>query len=77
MEDGNAEFIDGLINFKKREMIFGVISRLQDFQVSSYPYETEKSVITFVSNLNFKEESELWSLSLEREPRDAIKSELP
>ncbi len=38
IEEGNPDLLDGLINFKKREMIFNVISEIQQYPSLSFNF---------------------------------------
>jgi len=81
MEDGNPDNIDGLINFKKREMIFNVLSEIQQYQQTPYKYEPMENYLAFLADLPFIEDNkvmdnELYDLSLQREPRGCVKADV-
>jgi len=76
LEDGNPDIIDGLINFKKREMIFNVISEIQQYQQTPYRFDPNDSYLTYLTEMPIVEDTkttdnELYELSLLREPRSA------
>jgi len=86
IEEGNNDFVENkLINFKKREMIFNVISEIQQYQQEAYRYEINESLIAYLAELPVieadpkaleREHKELYDLSLQREPRNANKADL-
>jgi len=86
IEEGNQDYIEGkLINFKKREMTFNVISEMQQYQQEPYKFEVNDPLIAYLAELPIvesdqksleREHKELFDLSLLREPRSAMKSEL-
>ena len=71
IEDGNQNFIDGLINFKKRQMIYNIIADVQLYQQDKYNIPPNPAILSFLSKLESKSEIELYKLSLVREPRTA------
>ncbi|KAL6078080.1 Ras guanine nucleotide exchange factor, variant 2 [Balamuthia mandrillaris] len=80
IEDGNPDFIGDLINFKKRELIYDVISEVQQYQQTEYSFTVDAGVVAFLKNLPMEEmeENDMYNLSLKREPRGIEKpSELP
>jgi len=78
IEDGNKDYIGGLINFKKRELTYNVISEIQQYQQKPYDFVTEEVLVSFLTNLEYIDEEKQWNLSLQREPRSIEKaSELP
>ncbi len=76
LDDGNSDMIEGLINFRKREMIYKVIDDILQFQSLAYNIQVEPTIFSLLRDPFFREESELWNVSLEREPKDAVKSDL-
>jgi hypothetical protein len=38
IEDGNPDYINELINFSKRSLIYTVIAKIQQFQVHTFVY---------------------------------------
>jgi len=76
LDDGNSDMIEGLINFRKREMIYKVIDDILQFQSLPYNIQVEPTIFSLLRDPFFREESELWNVSLEREPKDAVKSDL-
>lgn len=75
MEDGNPDYINGLINYRKREMVFGVIREIQQYQQQSYNDEIV-NVAHFLTELASNDENALYDLSLLREPRNATLDQL-
>ena len=71
IEDGNPDNIDGQINFKKREMIHGTIQEIQLYQTTLYPFPPVEPIYTFLTDLPYCGEKELFDVSLILEPRDS------
>jgi len=69
IEDGNADYIDGLINYRKREMVYGVIRDIQQYQQQSYTFPMVDGIAHYLTELPSNDEETLYSLSLLREPR--------
>ena len=70
IEDGNQNFVNGgLINFKKRQMIYNIISEVQLYQQDRYDIPPNLLILPLLSTLESKNEDELYKLSLIREPR--------
>ena len=76
IDDGNPNFYEGLINFKKREMIYKVIEEIQQYQQTSYNLPVEETIMAYLSNLEVVEEEELWEISMAREPKGKELAEL-
>jgi hypothetical protein len=51
MEDGNPDFIEGRINFAKRELTAKVIRELIDFQQTQYTIQPIEELAVYFSNL--------------------------
>lgn len=69
IEDGNPDFIQGLINFRKRELLYSVFCEIHQYQQTSYPFPD--TISAFLTELACNDEDELYELSLLREPRNA------
>lgn len=69
MEDGNPDNLEGLINFRKREMLFKTIWELRRFRLDRYSFAPVEPLFTFLQELPHADENELFALSLEAEPR--------
>lgn len=69
IEDGNQNFLDGLINFKKRQMVYNIISEVQLYQQDRYEIPPIPSILSLITKLEFKSENDLYKISLVREPR--------
>ena len=92
IQDGNADYVGELINFKKRDLLTETISIIQQFQVllnipslilclcseiflqqTPYAFEIKEPVYTFLEELPFLEDKELWEISSFIEPKDKEK----
>ncbi len=71
ISDGNQDFWKGtnLINFEKRVMIANVILKIQEYQSRPYCFKPIPEIITFLTEVEILEEKQIFSLSLECEPR--------
>lgn len=69
IEDGNPDNINGFINFKKRDLISGVVKEIKTYQNTSYTFPVVEPIHTFLLELPSCSESQLYTLSLVREPR--------
>ena len=75
IEDGNPDYIQGLINYRKREFVFNVIREIQQYQQQAYKDELVY-IGHFLTELPSNSEEKLYNLSLIREPRGAKENEL-
>jgi len=73
IEDGNADYVGDLINFKKRDLLTETISIIQQFQQTPFAFEIKEPVYTFLQELPFLEDKELWEISSFIEPKDKEK----
>jgi len=69
IEDGNPDDVDGYINFKKRDLCIETISMLQQHQQTPYKCEIVDPIFTFLEELPFLDEKELYAASIFLEPR--------
>lgn len=80
-EEGNPDFIEQkgkkFVNFGKQRIIHKIISDLLLFQDLGYKFDLEESVQAFLlEQFQFINDEALYSLSLQREPRGATKSQI-
>jgi len=68
IEDGNPDYVQGLINYRKRELVYSVIREIQQYQQQSYTYGIV-NIAHFLTELPSNDENYLYDLSLQREPR--------
>ncbi|KAJ3452408.1 ras guanine nucleotide exchange factor i-related [Anaeramoeba flamelloides] len=76
IEDGNPDYINGLINFTKRKLNYRVIEKIKKFQKAPYNLHPVHQITTFLNKFPHQEKSTLYKLSLKIEPRGAKKSDL-
>ena len=69
INDGNPNNVEGLINFRKRELIYRVIEEFQQYQQVSYNLTLDNQLLSLVARTTGKTEDELFALSLELEPK--------
>lgn len=61
--------VEGKINFRKREIIFNSIWQLLKFRSDSYKFTKVEPIFTFLWELPYASENDLFRLSLYVEPR--------
>lgn len=82
MDDGNPDYVKSpagdtkLINFKKREMIVGVISEIQQYQQTKYNYEVKPDLQAYIKELPRMADKEMYEFSMKVEPRKCELSDL-
>jgi len=77
IDDGNPDYLaNGLINFGKRELVYGIISEIQQYQQISYPFPYVDNIASFLTDLPSNNDADLYTLSLIREPRNAKKEDI-
>jgi len=60
-----------LINFAKRELVYGVMREIRMYQETKYRFPLVEPIATFMTALPFWDEKELYELSLQREARQS------
>ncbi|KAL6067139.1 Leucine-rich repeat (LRR) protein [Balamuthia mandrillaris] len=77
IEDGNPdEAGNGLINFYKRELIYKIISMVKNMQATAYDFGSLPEIANLFKAMPQLDDKELYALSLQREPRNAKKSDI-
>jgi hypothetical protein len=76
IEDGNPDTLAGLINFSKRMLLYKAIADMQQYQLKPYPFLADPEIANLIHGMPKFDENELYSISLEREPRGADKSSI-
>jgi len=80
MDEGNPDWIEvedtKLINFPKHQLVHRTIKLLQQYQATKYDLFAREPLYTFLNNTPGLDEKELYTLSLEREPRGVQLREL-
>jgi hypothetical protein len=76
IEDGNKDFINNLINFRKRQLVFDVIAEIQLHQQLPYNIKPNEKLIPLLKNLTSSKEDQLYQMSLLREPRNAERADI-
>lgn len=74
VEDGNPDFIDNLINFSKRQLIYDTISKIETYKVTPPEALTNLVINKNLLDIPLYEEQRLYADSLAREPRGATKA---
>mgnify|MGYP003644294845 CR=1 FL=1 len=69
IDSGNPDFIRGLVNMEKHELIFDVIEKIRFYQADRFDFPPEPSLQHMLAELCPLPEADLYCLSLFREPR--------
>ncbi|EGC33639.1 hypothetical protein DICPUDRAFT_48828 [Dictyostelium purpureum] len=78
IEEGNPNIIrNNLINFAKYYLIHKVISEIQQYQWTEYQLNVAPIIQTFIRDIPQVNLDELYQLSLLKEPRGSLKSDIP
>ena len=76
VEEGNPDTIDGLIHFKKRELIYNIILELRNTQLEPYRFNPDRAVMGMLSSLPPVDSSVFRDMSRTIEPPGVEKSAL-
>eukprot|EP01117_Protostelium_nocturnum_P020851 TRINITY_DN963_c0_g1_i2.p1 TRINITY_DN963_c0_g1~~TRINITY_DN963_c0_g1_i2.p1 ORF type:complete len:1830 (+),score=713.93 TRINITY_DN963_c0_g1_i2:118-5607(+) len=79
IEDGNPDTLSGLINWRKRTFIAGVVKQFQQLQGRDYVFpglQNHVEVVHYISQLPLKSDNELYEMSLKSEPRGCLRSDV-
>eukprot|EP01095_Lingulamoeba_sp_RSL-Kostka_P007846 TRINITY_DN2555_c0_g1_i1.p1 TRINITY_DN2555_c0_g1~~TRINITY_DN2555_c0_g1_i1.p1 ORF type:complete len:157 (+),score=21.49 TRINITY_DN2555_c0_g1_i1:361-831(+) len=76
IEEGNKDKINGLINFSKRKLEYGVIIQLMKYQIPNHHFKLLPKFTTFFKSIPLLNEKDLYTLSLHIEPRNSKKKDL-
>lgn len=76
IEEGNKDFINNLINFRKRELISDIIDEIQLYQQLPFKFEPNQKISSLLYQLPHLETDRLYQLSLLREPRNAERTDI-
>jgi hypothetical protein len=76
IEEGNLDFTEGLINWRKCRMLYQVISKIEYFQKVPHEAETHDTMQEQFLSLPQLNEVELYEVSQLREPQNCNKSDL-
>ena len=76
-EDGNPTYLeDGRVNFGKQRLITKLINNVLQYQVLSYDFVISPLELSFTREFPFVEDTPLYSISLQREPRGSTSKEM-
>lgn len=76
IEDGNKNKINGLVNFHKRRLVYKVLAEIEQYQLKGYNFNIDPNLMMMLSQLNFAQDSELYAMSLLREPRNSERCDI-
>jgi hypothetical protein len=70
LDDGNPEFVEGLVNFKKMRKLADTIMLIQQYQNDWYCLAPVEAIQTYLLDLPSVGEQEAYERSTDVEPRD-------
>eukprot|EP01103_Thecamoeba_quadrilineata_P012596 TRINITY_DN3290_c0_g1_i3.p1 TRINITY_DN3290_c0_g1~~TRINITY_DN3290_c0_g1_i3.p1 ORF type:complete len:665 (-),score=119.66 TRINITY_DN3290_c0_g1_i3:58-2010(-) len=76
IEEGNADTVDNLINFRKKTLEYEIIISVQRFQKIAYNYKLVPQVLHLLLSNRSLSEAELYKISLQIEPRNSKRKDL-
>eukprot|EP00002_Diphylleia_rotans_P034055 TRINITY_DN7290_c0_g1_i4.p1 TRINITY_DN7290_c0_g1~~TRINITY_DN7290_c0_g1_i4.p1 ORF type:complete len:1286 (+),score=228.71 TRINITY_DN7290_c0_g1_i4:63-3920(+) len=76
IEDGNKDSIDGLVNFRKRELLFNVIREISSYQQEGYQLKQEPILYHLMIHPPSNPDHIWYDLSLIREPKGTERLEV-
>jgi hypothetical protein len=74
--DENPDMVRGLINFSKRQLVYNIISIVQQRQQKPYAIQPVQQIIKLLKKVPTKDEQEVYQLSTKREPRGATRANI-
>eukprot|EP01092_Planopodium_desertum_P015494 TRINITY_DN8241_c0_g1_i1.p1 TRINITY_DN8241_c0_g1~~TRINITY_DN8241_c0_g1_i1.p1 ORF type:complete len:121 (+),score=12.91 TRINITY_DN8241_c0_g1_i1:34-363(+) len=69
IDEGNKDFIGDKINFKKQELVFGVLKKMRVFQARGYDYVRLEPLARLLTHVPFHKAKEAYEISLLIQPR--------
>ena len=69
IEDGNPDTVGGLVNFRKRQLVHGVIADIQLYQQTPYRIAPDPALLALLHTLPALDDDSAYRISLLREPR--------
>jgi hypothetical protein len=76
LDQGNPDFFQSLINVHKRCLSLSVIKQALQHQKNPYPIQLHEKLFAYLNDLFILDESQAYSLSLKREPRNCDRSQI-
>ena len=77
IEDGNPDYIDGMVNVEKRALVYRILEQIATFQVEAYNFVALPILRTYIETyLSQLDDKDMYAFSLQHEPRNAKKSDL-
>ena len=68
IEIQHQDYVNGLINFQKRQFLYRAIAQIQSYQSIPYNLQPVQQIALFLNQFATKDEEELKELSLKCEP---------
>lgn len=77
IDEGNVDFVGGLINFGKVNFIYAVLAEIAQYQQDPFPFNADPNIQAAFDQATYQESSDaLFQLSIKVEPRNANKADL-
>ena len=76
IDEGNSDYIKGMINFRKWRLVAKSIEQFQHFQQRKYELKIIDNITHFLTDLPTLSEDDMYELSLHHEPRGATLEEI-
>ncbi|KAJ3443426.1 ras guanine nucleotide exchange factor i-related [Anaeramoeba flamelloides] len=76
IEEGNKDYVNGLVNFYKTHLISKVIQDVQKFQQKRYNFMPVIQISKFLTNFPKMSQDTIYELSMKVEPRNSSRSDI-
>eukprot|EP00211_Chloroparvula_japonica_P003962 CAMPEP_0119131810 /NCGR_PEP_ID=MMETSP1310-20130426/10655_1 /TAXON_ID=464262 /ORGANISM="Genus nov. species nov., Strain RCC2339" /LENGTH=717 /DNA_ID=CAMNT_0007122403 /DNA_START=151 /DNA_END=2304 /DNA_ORIENTATION=+ len=76
VEEGNPDKVGGLINFKKRILVYNVLSEIQSYQAERFSLSVDEKAQACLDHIVAVDNDQLYKMSLQREGRNVQKGDL-
>jgi len=74
--DENSDFVNGLINYSKRVLLYGIVNLIRQRQDKQYNLQPVQQIITKLMQLTMVDDSGFFKKSLDMEPRGAPRASI-
>jgi len=74
--DENSDYVNGLVNFTKRVMVFNIIHQIRQRQTHAYRIQPVQQIMDKLLQLTIVDESKFYAKSLLLEPRNKSREEI-
>jgi len=74
--DENSDYVNGLVNFSKRILVYNIINQIRQRQTMPYRIQPVQQIINKILQLTVMDDSKFFKKSLELEPRGASRESI-